>query len=215
MADLTLTARTRSERGRHVQAMRRLGQVPAVLYGRDLPSQAICADTAAHVRVWQRAGRTHLIDLSIDGAGPRKVLFHDLQIDPRTARPLHADFFAVNLRERLEVDVPVRTVGDAPAVSQLKVGSLQQVLVTLRIEALPGNLPDHLTVDVSELAEVDAAIRVRDVALPEGVSLAAHVDPDEVVVKIAALRAVAVEEAAPAAVEPEATTAEAEAPEQG
>jgi large subunit ribosomal protein L25 len=215
VADLTLTARTRPERGRHVQAMRRLGQVPAVLYGRDLPSQAICADTAALVRVWQRAGRTHLIDLSIDGAGPRKVLFHDLQIDPRTARPLHADFFAVNLRERLEVDVPVRTVGDAPAVSQLKVGSLQQVLVTLRIEALPGNLPDHLTVDVSELAEVDAAIRVRDVALPEGVSLAAHVDPDEVVVKIAALRAVAVEEAAPAAVEPEATTAEAEAPEQG
>ena len=186
-----------------------------MLYGRDLPSQAICTDTAALVRVWQRAGRTHLIDLSIDGAGPRKVLFHDLQIDPRTARPLHADFFAVNLRERLEVDVPVRTVGDAPAVSQLKVGSLQQVLVTLRIEALPGNLPDHLTVDVSELAEVDAAIRVRDVALPEGVSLAAHVDPDEVVVKIAALRAVAVEEAAPAAVEPEATTAEAEAPEQG
>ena len=215
MADLTLTAHTRSERGRHVQAMRRLGQVPAVLYGRDLPSQAICADTGALVRVWQRAGRTHLIDLSIDGGGPRKVLFHDLQIDPRTARPLHADFFAVNLRERLEVDVPVRTVGDAPAVTQLKVGSLQQVLVTLRIEALPGNLPDHLTVDVTGLAEVDAAVRVRDVVLPEGVSLASHVDPDEVVVKIAALRAVAAEEIAPAAVETEAAAAEAEAPEPG
>ena len=215
MADLSLTAVTRSERGRHVQAVRRHGQVPGVLYGHDLPSQAICADTAELVRVWHRAGRTHLIDLSVDGGRARKVLFHDFQIDPRTARPLHADFFAVNLRERLEVDVPVRTVGDAPAVSQLKVGSLQQVLVTLRIEALPGNLPDHLTVDVSELAEVDAAIRVRDVVLPEGVSLAAHVDPDEVVVKVAALRAVAAEEAAPAAVEAEAEAAEAEAPEQG
>lgn len=215
MADLTLTAHTRFERGRHVQAMRRLGQVPAVLYGRDLPAQAIFAETGALVRVWRRAGRTHLIDLSVDGGGPRKVLFHDLQIDPRTARPLHADFLAVNLRERLAVDVPVRTVGDPPAVTQLKVGSLQQVLVTLRVEALPGNLPDHLTVDVSGLAEVDAALRVRDVVLPEGVSLAAHVDPDEVVVKIAALRAVVVEEAAPAAVEAEAPAAETEEPEQG
>ncbi|HAW09803.1 MAG TPA: hypothetical protein DCX12_01785, partial [Chloroflexi bacterium] len=67
----------------------------------------------------------------------------------------------------------------------------------------------------SGLAEVDAALRVRDVVLPEGVSLAAHVDPDEVVVKIAALRAVVVEEAAPAAVEAEAPAAETEEPEQG
>ena len=215
MADLTLSAHSRSERGRHVQAMRRLGQVPAVLYGRDLPTQAISAETGALVRVWQRAGRTHLIDLSVDGKGPRKVLFHDLQIDPRTAKPLHADFLAVNLRERLAVEVPLRTVGEAPAVTQLKVGSLQQVLVTLRVEALPANLPDHLAVDVSGLAEVDSAVRVRDLALPEGVSLAAHVDPDEVVVKVAAIRAVAAEEAAPVAVEAEAPAVEAEAPEQG
>jgi len=215
VADLTLSAHSRSERGRHVQAMRRLGQVPAVLYGRDLPTQAISAETGALVRVWQRAGRTHLIDLSVDGKGPRKVLFHDLQIDPRTAKPLHADFLAVNLRERLAVEVPLRTVGEAPAVTQLKVGSLQQVLVTLRVEALPANLPDHLAVDVSGLAEVDSAVRVRDLALPEGVSLAAHVDPDEVVVKVAAIRAVAAEEAAPVAVEAEAPAVEAEAPEQG
>ncbi len=197
--------------------MRRHGQVPAVLYGRDLPAQAITAETGALIRVWQRAGRTHLIDLSIDGAGPRKVLFHDFQIDPRTARPLHADFFAVNLRERLAVDVPVRTVGESPAVTQLKIGSLQQVLVTLRVEALPGNLPDHLAVDVSGLTEVDAAVRVRDVVLPDGVTLAAHIDPDEVVVKVAPLRAVAVEEVAPAAAaaEAEPAAAEAEAPEQG
>ena len=56
---------------------------------------------------------------------------------------------------------------------------------------------------------------MRDVVLPEGVSLAAHVDPDEVVVKVAALRAVAAEEAAPAAAEAEAAAAEAEAPEPG
>ena len=102
-------------------------------------------------------------------------------------------------------------------MTQLKIGSLQQVLVTLRVEALPGNLPDHLAVDVSGLTEVDAAVRVRDVVLPDGVTLAAHIDPDEVVVKVAPLRAVAVEEVAPAAAaaEAEPAAAEAEAPEQG
>jgi large subunit ribosomal protein L25 len=193
--------------------MRRHGRVPAILYGHDLPAQAISAETGALLRVWHRAGRTHLIDLSIDGARPHKVLFHDFQVDPRTARPLHADFLAVNLRERLAVDIPVRTVGEAPAVTQLKIGSIQQVLATLRVEALPGNLPDHLAVDVSGLVEVDAAVRVRDVVLPEGVTFAAHIDPDEVVVKVAPLRAVAVEEVAPAAAEAEPVAAEAEAPE--
>ena len=215
MAELALTAHSRTERGRHVDALRRRGEVPAVLYGRNLPAVAITAETGALVRAWRRAGRTHLIDLSIDGGGPRKVLFHDLQIDPRTARPLHADFFAVNLLERLAVDIPVTTVGEAPAVSELKLGSLQLVLVTLRVEALPGNLPDHLAVDVTGLAEVDSAVRVRDVVLPEGVTLAAHVDPDEVVVKVAPLRVVAAEEEAPAPAEAEAPAAEAEGPDQG
>ena len=215
MAELALRVHSRSERGRHVDALRRRGEVPAVLYGRNLPAVAITAETGALVRAWRRAGRTHLIDLSIDGAGPRKVLFHDLQIDPRTARPLHADFFAVNLLERLAVDIPVMTVGEAPAVSELKLGSLQLVLVTLRVEALPSNLPDHLAVNVTGLTEVDSAVRVRDVALPEGVTLAAHVDPDEVVVKVAPLRVVAAEEEAPAPVEAEAPEAEAEGPDQG
>lgn len=211
MADLALSAQTRPERGRHVHAMRRHGQVPAVLYGKDIPAQAISAEVGALVRVWQRAGRTHLIDLSVDGAGSQKVLFHDFQIDPRTARPLHADFLVVNLRERLAVDVPIRTVGDAPAVTVLKTGTLQQVLVTLRVEALPGNLPDHLTVDVSGLTEVDSAVRVREVTLPEGVSLAGHLDLDDVVVKVAPLRVIAVEEAGPAAAaEGEAAAEEAE-----
>jgi len=184
-----------------------------VLYGHDLPSQAICADTAELVRVWHRAGRTHLIDLSVDGGRARKVLFHDFQIDPRTARPLHADFFAVNLSERLAVDIPIRTQGEAPAVTELKLGTLQQVLATLRVEALPGNLPDHLAVDVSGLTEVDAAVRVRDIVLPEGVTLAGHVDPDEVVVKVAPVRAATSEETAAEAAEAEAAVAEPETPE--
>ena len=183
-----------------MRALRRGGTVPAVLYSRDLEAQSLSADAAALTRVWQRAGRTHLIDLTVDGGPTRKVLIRDLQIDPRTARPLHADFLAVNLREKLTVEVPVLVSGEAPAVTTLKMGLLQQVIATLRVDALPGDLPPHLTVDVSGLSEVDQALRIRDVSLPHGVSLAGHLDLDEVVVKVAPLR-VAAAEAGPAAEE--------------
>jgi len=197
--DLSLAARTRLERGRHARTLRRGGQVPAVVYGRDLPAQSISTDAAALLRVWERAGRTHLIDLAVDGTAPRKVLFRDFQIDPRTAHPLHADFLAVNLLERLIVEVPVIPVGQAPAVTSLKLGVLQQVVSSLRVEALPADLPAHLEVDVSGLVEVDQAVRVRDVALPAKVQLAGHLDPDEVIAKVAPVRVAAEEEAAPAA----------------
>jgi large subunit ribosomal protein L25 len=196
VADLSLAARPRAERGRHVRALRRTGYVPAVLYGAALPPQAIAAEAGALARIWARAGRSHLIDLSIDGKQASKVLIREYQIDPRTARPIHADFLAVNLLEKLAVDIPLTASGEAPAVVDLKIGVLQQVVNSLRIEALPGELPPHLSVDVSGLSAVDQAVRVRDVVLPPGVTLVGHVDPDDVVMKIAALR-VAAEEVAP------------------
>lgn len=201
MVELNLTARPRAERGRHVRALRRAGYVPAVVYGATVPAQAIAAEAGALARVWARAGRTRLVDLSIDGLAS-KVLIREYQVDPRTARPLHADFLAVNLLEKLAVDIPVTPIGEAPAVTQLKIGVLQQVVNSLRIEALPGNLPGHLGVDVSGLTEVDQAVRVRDVVLPDGVTLTGHLDPDEVLMKIAPLRVAA--EEVPAAVAPEA-----------
>jgi large subunit ribosomal protein L25 len=213
MASLSLAARHRLQTGRHARALRRSGQVPAIVYGNALQPEPISAEATALLRLWERAGRTQLIDLAVDGGRPRKVLIRELQIDPRTARPLHADFLAVNLREKLIVEVPVVPVGEAPAVSELKVGLLQQVVGTLRIEALPGDLPSHLSVDISGLTEVDQAVRVRDVVLPRGVALAGHVDPDEVVAKVAALR-VAAEETAPA-LEGAAPAPEAEPPAEG
>jgi large subunit ribosomal protein L25 len=209
MADLAIVATSRVERGRHVHALRRRGQVPAVLYGHNLEPQAISAEAKLLSKIWRRAGRTHLIDLKVDGARARKVLIRDLQIDPRSALPLHADFFAVNLKEKLTVDIPVVLVGDSVAVSVLKLGQLQQNTTSLRVECLPGNIPGQITVDVSGLEELDQGIHIRDLELPEGVSLGSHVDADELVVKIAALRAAPVEPVEAEAAEPAAGEEEA------
>ena len=191
MATIELQVTTREERGHHNHPLRREGQVPAVLYGHNVEPRAVSAEAKLLSRVWMRAGRTKLIDLVVDGARAQKVLVRELQVNPRNGRPIHADFFAVNLREKLTADVPLVITGESPAVVDSKVGTLQQLLNTLRIECLPSDLPSQFSVDVSGLAEIDSGIYVRDIQLPSGVTLV-HIDPDELVVKVAALR-VAVE----------------------
>lgn len=189
METLELVVRPRQERGRHVGGLRRRGLVPAVVYGHRQPAVSVTAEAHTLERVWHRAGRTHLVDLEIDspeGRWRRQVLIRELQRDPRTGQLLHADFFVVNLREKLTADIPVVTVGEAPAVQQ-RLGQLVQPLTTVRVECLPSDLPSQVTADVSRLTQVDEALTVGDLELPAGVAVV-HPDASEVVVKVAPAR---------------------------
>jgi large subunit ribosomal protein L25 len=187
MDSISLSARPRSDTGRHVHHLRREGAVPAVLYGHKVAPLALTVDAKEMERTWHHAGRTHLVDVHVEGQkGARKALIKDLQIHPRSGRMLHVDFFAVNLREKITSEVPVIVVGESPAVRE-KIGQIQQVISTLRVESLPGDLPAQLTVDVSALTEVDQSITLGEVELPKGVALV-HADPSETVVKIAPVR---------------------------
>lgn len=190
---IELPASTRDARGSHNKALRREGKVPAILYGHNVEPRSLEADTRVLQRVWMRAGRTHLVDLKVDGGRAQKVLVREMQVDPRTGIPIHADLFAVNLREKLTADVPVVIVGEAPAVVDTKIGTLQQLITSLRIECLPSDLPAQFSVDVSGLDEIDAGIHISEIALPEGVTLV-HGDLEELVVKVSALRVAAEEE---------------------
>jgi large subunit ribosomal protein L25 len=204
MDSISLSARPRSETGRHVHGLRRDGAVPAVLYGHKVPAMALAIDAKELERVWHRAGRTHLIDIKVQGGGKaHKALIKDLQFHPRNGHALHVDFFAVNLREKIAADVPVIVVGESPIVQQ-KVGQVQQVVSSLRVESLPADIPAQITVDISGLEEIDQGVALGQIELPKGVALV-HADPEEVVVKIAPVRvraeeieAEAAEEGAPA-----------------
>jgi large subunit ribosomal protein L25 len=206
---LSLTARPRETAGHHVKALRRAGQVPAVVYGHHQSAVSIQADAKEIDRIWQRAGRTHLVDLRVEGQPDRRVLIRELQRNPRNGRPLHADFFAVNLLEKLTAEVPLVLVGESPAVTDLHLGSLLQTLNMVKVECLPNDLPPQIAVDVSGLGAVEDSITVGDLTLPGGVTLVSAED-SEVVVKVAPLRVR--EEADEAAEEGEAAPAgEAEA----
>src|SRR5258708_13763311 len=97
MDTISLSARTRDERGRHVRAVRREGGVPAVLYGHRLQAMPLTTDAKALERTWHRAGRTHLIDLEVEGGKAHRVLIRDYQRHPRPGQALHVDSSAANL----------------------------------------------------------------------------------------------------------------------
>jgi large subunit ribosomal protein L25 len=214
MDSISLSARPRSETGRHVHHLRREGSVPAVLYGHKVAPVSLTVDAKEMDRTWRHAGRTHLVDIKVEGQrAARKALIKDLQFHPRSGKVLHVDFFAVNLREKITSEVPVIVIGESPAVQQ-RLGQIQQVISAVRVEALPAELPAQLTVDVSVLVEVDQGINLGDIELPAGVTLV-HAELTETVVKIAAVRVREEADAIEAAAEAEGTPAEGAAGEGG
>ncbi|HUY57571.1 MAG TPA: 50S ribosomal protein L25 [Candidatus Micrarchaeaceae archaeon] len=186
--DFTLEVAARTTVGRHVSGLRRQGLVPGVVYGHSVAPITVEIPGREFAKIFHRAGRSHLLQLRVEGErASRPVLIKELQINPRTSEPVHVDFFQVNLLEKLTVQVPVVLVGEAPA-TKFNAGELLHLIHQLEVSCLPNAIPGEFDVDVSGLAEIDDAVRLSEIQLPEGVELAAALDPEEVIAKIAAPR---------------------------
>jgi len=203
--DLKLQATKRTVQGRHVRKLRKEGAVPGVVYGHRTEAEPVALDAAEFRRVYAKAGRTHLIDFVLDGGRPQKVLIKEIQKHPRYEGPIHVDLFRIDLKEKLQIDVPISVVGESPAVKRGD-GDLLISLHSLRVECLPSDIPEAVEVDVSGLEEIDDSVRVHELKFPEGVTLLTG--GDEMIVKVQAHR-VAEEPVA------EAAEGEAEAPAEG
>ncbi len=213
MPDLALQVLPREVLGKKVKALRRQGMTPANIYGRGVESRAVQAETATVMHLLRTAGRNAVITLTVQGEdGPRSVMMRGVQRHPVTDRLLHVDFYQVSLTEKMRAEVPLVLVGSAPAVSDLG-GVLLQGLDSISVEALPGDIPGHLEVDVSGLEQFDDGVHVKDLVL--GPNVALLTDPELVVAKVAAPRLAAELEAEAAAAEEEAVAKEAEAVEEG
>jgi len=165
-----LVAQARTDTGKGVaRKLRVAGRIPAVLYGRGRESVPLTVDPTELQKLLHQsgAGMNTLIDLSLEGA-EQVVLVKELQRDPVRGRYLHADLYVVDLTQTIEVAVPLHLVGKAPGTEFG--GILDHPLREIEVECLPRAIPEHLEVDVSAL-EVGESIHVRDIALPEGVSL--------------------------------------------
>ena len=201
-----LVAEARDATGKGVaRRLRAVGRIPAVVYGRGVASKAISIDPSALLRLLQSsgAGINTLVELRLDGAA-RTVLVKELQRDPVRGRPLHADFYLIELDKTVEVSVPIRLVGKAAGVEFG--GILDHPLREIELECLPRAIPESVEVDVSALGVGDS-IHVRDLVLPEGVQV--RTDADQAVASVIA-PSVVEEPVAAKAVEAEEGVAEGE-----
>ena len=181
MADnVGLQAEEREGRGKNAaRRLRASGMTPAVIYG-DGESTPLSVPTKTVDYTLQHFGDNALYDIDLDGnTSTARVV--DAHRDPVSGTLIHVDFAPVNMRERIEVTVPLAVTGEAPGVDEG--GVLQQVAYEIQVESLPGDIPQEITLDVSGLG-MNENLTLGDLTLPEGVMLLS--DPEEVAATITA-----------------------------
>jgi large subunit ribosomal protein L25 len=180
----------RNEAGR----LRREGRIPAVLYGgSEGGAQPLAVNPKELMRILKSdSGVNTLISLKLEGLGDTRVLVREYQIDPVSHRLLHADFYRIAMDKLLRVTVPIHLTGEAKGI-KAQGAIVDFVNREIDVECLPGDIPEHITVDVTELMLHDG-IRVRDVAAdPKWKAVS---EPDLLIVHLVALKVE--EEPAPA-----------------
>ncbi|MDP3938934.1 MAG: 50S ribosomal protein L25 [Deltaproteobacteria bacterium] len=216
-SELSVELRTGTRKG-VARKIRAKGMIPAILYGHGLENVMLAVDPRALMKaVDTEAGTNTLIRLTIGGRseeGEKVVLLRDLQVDPIKRVPLHADLYQIRMDEAIEVDVPIRLIGKAAGIDEG--GILDQGLRELRVECLPGSIPEVVEVDVTALGIGDL-IHVSDLIVPAGVKII-----EELTTTVATVTSPMAEEEAAAPVEGELPAGEvapgaegAEAPAEG
>ena len=196
MDQLNLKTSNREVSGKGVKLLRAQGITPLHLFGHGVESLALQAETTTVEKSISQAGETRLIYLTVDKERKaRPVLVREIQRDPLSRRLIHVDLYQVKMDEKVEVEVPIVLVGNAPALD-VKGNVVQQELESLTVEAFPDKIPSHINVDVSSLAEVGQLIRVSDIKVESGIDISTHAD--RVVVTVVARAEEKVEEKAPA-----------------
>src|ERR1700716_20925 len=193
---MQLKASVRELLGKRSRRLHGQGKLAAVVYGHNTEPTPLPPERLEFQKVFVKSGRTHLVDLVVDGGRTEKVLVREIQTHPRRLGPIHVDFYQVNLEEKTPVEAPLLLVGESPAVKRGDADILQP-LHSLRVECLPSDIPEAFEVDMTPLEEIESELRISDITLPKGVTVL--IDPEELVVKIIKKREMKVEEEAPAA----------------
>lgn len=190
---LSVTTRPENKVGTNLRQDRAERKLPAVLYGHGVPTVSLFVPANDFVRLFSTAGENTLIDLSVDGNAPVKVLVHDVQYDPISDAVTHVDFYQVNMAEKVSATIPLQFVGVAPAVKDLS-GVLVHPMDEVHVSCLPSDLVPHIAVDLGVLTNFDVVITIADLKVPasleikhDATEVVALVEPPRSEAEIAAL----------------------------
>ena len=181
MAKVELKAEKRKIEGRKVKNLRKEGILPGNVYGKKVKSESVQVNLKDFETAYKEVGETGLLTLVV-GSDEKPVLIHNLQVHPVTDDPIHVDFLQVDLKEKVEADIPVELMGESPAEKQ-GIGTVVQYLNEITVEALPTDLPEKFAVDISGLTEVDQSFMVKDLLFDKS-KVEIKVDLEEMVAKV-------------------------------
>lgn len=165
MEKIELQAQKREQIGKSLNSLRREGFLPSVVYGHNFETVPVQVKYADFEKVFKKAGESTLINLKL-GDKEEPVVIKDIQKNPVTGRIIHTDFYKVSLIEKIKANVPVVFVGESEAVKAG--GILVKNINEFEVEALPGDLPHEITVDISVLNNMGDHIFVRDLLIFPG-----------------------------------------------
>lgn len=197
MEEILLSAQPRQVVGKQVNALRRAGKIPVILYGKHL-AQPLTLQVEEKIlqKVVVQAGRNRLIKLTIDSGAPRLVLTREVQRNPISGRLVHVDFQEVSLTEKITTQVPLVLIGASPAVARGE-GLLIHGIDSVEIRVLPADLIPQIEVDVSKLEHVNQSLFVRDLQVSDKIEILTS--GDEMVAKVVPVKEEVVTAEAPIA----------------
>ncbi|MCB9798737.1 50S ribosomal protein L25 [Candidatus Nomurabacteria bacterium] len=179
--DFALQVQSRTD---EPQSVRATGSIPGIIYGpeREKPV-SIQVDYNTFDKLYEAAGSSNLLDLTIDSDQPVVALIKDIQHDPIKNQITHFDLYQVKMGEMMNAETELNFVGVAPAVKSLG-GTLSTSMETLNIRCLPKDLVGSIDVDLSVLATFDDGIAIKDLNIPEGIEVLDN--PDALVATVLA-----------------------------
>lgn len=171
---IKLASKARTTFGKNVKRLRAQGIIPGVVYGHGSSTDHVEVNAKEFNRVYREAGTNTIVDLEVEGKVVKTIIYN-VDFDPTSDAPRHADFYKVRMNEKLTTMVPLNFVGESPAVR-----TLSAIVVhgkeDVEVSCLPGDLPHALDVDLSRLVEIDDMFKASDLVMPANVELKEEAD---------------------------------------
>lgn len=170
---IELNAELRTVLGSKVKNIRESGFVPAVLYGKGQEPISLQVPRKDFHKTFTTAGESTLVYVSVDGK-TYPTIIHDIARDPSSDDIIHADFYKVNLSEKIKTKIPIEFIGESQAIKDG--GILIRNVNEVEVEALPQDLPHEISIDISSLVAFGDQILLKDIKLGDKVEVIGNAD---------------------------------------
>lgn len=173
MLELQVSATIRNTFGKQNKSLKKEGMIPAVLYSKGTEATHLSLNLKEFARVYKQAGESTIVNLNIEKDGKiqtQPVLIHEVDHDPVSDILRHADFYVVNMDEKITATIPLVFVGESEAVKASN-GIFIKNIHEVEVEALPKDLPHEIHVDISDIKTFDDHICLKDLKVASGVEV--------------------------------------------